>query len=54
MADHAFISVYLQQHEKEVLDRAAARAGRTRNRFVRDWIGDLDEQHDNEAPDEDR
>lgn len=36
-----YISVSLSEDEKADLDQAAAVAGKTRNRFIRDWIATL-------------
>ena len=36
-----YVSVMMQVHELAALDAAAAEAGVTRNRFVRNWIASL-------------
>jgi predicted DNA-binding protein len=36
-----YVSMQLTSAEKEILDEAVKRSGKTRNRFLRDWINSL-------------
>ena len=36
-----YVSVQLTLAEKEILDAAVKKSGKTRNRFIRDWIAEL-------------
>lgn len=39
--DTVYVSIQLSQAEKDILDEAVARSGKTRNRFLRDMIAAL-------------
>lgn len=39
--DTVYISVQMTDTEKQTLDEAVAESGKTRNRFIRDWIASL-------------
>lgn len=38
-----YVSISISRREKEILDEAAKTAGKTRNRFLRDFIATLPE-----------